>query len=57
MELAEEGAFSAVKLMKLPLEERHRLLAAAAAEAAEEYRTNPELMEFSTALDGEDWTT
>ncbi|HEY7358251.1 MAG TPA: AbrB/MazE/SpoVT family DNA-binding domain-containing protein [Ktedonobacterales bacterium] len=46
---------TAAELMQLPLEERHRLLAAAAAEAAEEYRTNPELMEFSTALDGEDW--
>ena len=45
---------TAAELLKLPLEERHRLLAAAAAEAAEEFRTNPELMEFSTALDGED---
>jgi antitoxin component of MazEF toxin-antitoxin module len=46
---------SLAELIKLPLEERHRLLAAAAAEAAEAYRTNPELMEFSAALDGEDW--
>lgn len=51
-----EGHFlTAAELLKLPVEERHRLLAAAAAEAAEEYRTNPELMEFSAALDGEDW--
>jgi antitoxin component of MazEF toxin-antitoxin module len=48
---------SAIELMKLPIAERHRLLAQAAAEAAEEYRTNPELMEFSTALDGEDCET
>ncbi len=47
--------FSSVELMQLPLEERHRLLAAAAVEAAQEYHTNPELMEFSAALDGEDW--
>ena len=46
---------SLAELMKLPLEERHRLLAKAAAEAAEEFRQNPELMEFSAALDGEDW--
>ncbi len=48
---------SAVELMKLPIPERHRLLAKAAQEAAEEYRTNPELMEFSTAFDGADWET
>lgn len=53
--LPPDRPLSAIELMKLPLEERHRLLAAAAAEAAEEYRTNPELMEFSAALDGEDW--
>lgn len=46
---------SLAELMKLPLEERHRLLAQAAAEAAEEFRKHPELMEFSAALDGEDW--
>lgn len=40
--------------MKLPLEERHRVLAQSVAEAAEAFRTDPELMEFS-ALDGEDW--
>ncbi|HEX6779723.1 MAG TPA: AbrB/MazE/SpoVT family DNA-binding domain-containing protein [Ktedonobacterales bacterium] len=51
----EETPPSLAELMKLPLEERHRLLAQAAAEAAEEFRQNPELMEFSAALDGEDW--
>lgn len=51
----EETPPSLAELMKLPLEERHRLLAQAAAEAAEEFRKNPELMEFSAALDGEDW--
>ena len=43
---------SLAELMKLPLEERHRLLVQAAAEAAEEFRKNPELMEFSAALSG-----
>lgn len=46
--------YTAVELMKLPRAERNRILAAAAAEAVEEYRTNPELTEFSI-LDGEDW--
>lgn len=51
----EDTTPSLAELMKLPLEERHRLLAQAAAEAAEEFRKNPELMEFSASLDGEDW--
>ncbi len=45
---------SALDLLELPLEERHRILAQSVAEAAEAFRTDPELMEFS-ALDGEDW--
>lgn len=55
-----EGAFqtatppTALDLMKLPLAERHYVLAQTVAEAAEAFRTDPELMEFS-ALDGEDW--
>jgi len=38
--------YTAVELMKLPREERNRILAAAAAEAAQEYRTNPDLTGF-----------
>lgn len=38
--------YTAVELMKLPREERNRILAEAAAAAEEEYRTNPELTEF-----------
>ncbi|MGH2515335.1 MAG: hypothetical protein ACRDHP_06740 [Ktedonobacterales bacterium] len=45
---------TALDLMTLPLEERHRILAQTVADAAEAFRTDPELMEFS-ALDGEDW--
>lgn len=37
---------SAIELLKLPREERDRILAAAAEDAAEEYRTNSELTEF-----------
>lgn len=54
---AESGTASyptALDLMQLPLEERHRVLAQTVAEAAEAFRGDPELMEFS-ALDGEDW--
>lgn len=46
--------YTARDLMKLPREERNRILALASLEAEEEYRTNPELTEFN-ALDGEDW--
>ena len=45
---------TSLDLMQLPLEERHRVLAQTVAEAAEAFRSDPELMEFS-ALDGEDW--
>lgn len=38
--------YTALELMKLPLAERHRILEEAAEEAAEEYRTNPDLTEF-----------
>ncbi|WIG59423.1 MAG: hypothetical protein OJF49_002170 [Ktedonobacterales bacterium] len=38
--------YTALELMKLPLAERHRILEEAAEEAAEEYRTNPELTDF-----------
>lgn len=38
--------YTARELLKLPREERERILAAQAEEAAEEYRTNPELTEF-----------
>ncbi|HEY7341335.1 MAG TPA: XRE family transcriptional regulator [Ktedonobacterales bacterium] len=41
-----EHRYTAVELMKLPREERNRILAEAAAEAAEEYRSNSELTEF-----------
>lgn len=51
----EQNPPSLAELMKLPLEDRHQLLAQAAAEAAGEFRKNSELMEFSAALDGEDW--
>lgn len=42
----EERTLSAAELLKLPLEERDRILAAAAAAAEEEYRTNRELTDF-----------
>jgi hypothetical protein len=45
---------TALDLLQLPLEERHRILAQSVAEAAEAFRTDAELMEFS-ALDAEDW--
>lgn len=40
------GHLSAIELLKLPREVRDRILAAAAEDAANEYRTNPELTEF-----------
>jgi hypothetical protein len=42
----EERRYTAVDLMKLLLAERERILEAQAAEAAEEYRTNPAQSEF-----------
>jgi hypothetical protein len=47
-----ERHYSARELMRLPLEERNRILAAAADVAAEEYATNPDLADFEAA--GED---
>ncbi len=41
-----ERRYTAVELMKLPREERNRILAEAAEAAAAEYRSNPELTEF-----------
>ena len=38
--------YTASELMRLPREERARILEAAAAEAAEEYATNPALSDF-----------
>ncbi|WIG60507.1 MAG: hypothetical protein OJF49_003255 [Ktedonobacterales bacterium] len=46
--------YTARDLLRMPREERHRILAEAAEAAAEEYRTNPELTEFN-ALDSDDW--
>ena len=37
---------TAIELLQLPREERDRILAAAAEDAADEYRMNPELTEF-----------
>lgn len=45
---------TALDLMALSLEERHHILAQTVADAAEAFRTDPELTEFS-ALDSEDW--
>lgn len=39
-----DGTLSARDLLKLPLEERNRLLAEAAARAEEDYRTDPNLI-------------
>ncbi len=46
--------FTARELMRMPREERNRILEVAAAEAEVEYRTNPELTAFE-ALSGEDF--
>ena len=43
---AQAGRMTARELMKLPREERNRILALASLEAEEEYRTNKELTEF-----------
>ena len=49
-----EGRYlSAAELLKLPLEERDRILAAIAAEAEEEYRTNRELTDFEAFGEGD----
>ncbi len=45
-EQLQQEPLSAIQLMKLPLEERHRILEAAAVEAAEEYGKNRELTDF-----------
>ncbi len=42
----EGRTYTATELMRLPFEERERILAEQAALAEEEYRTNPELTEF-----------
>ncbi len=41
-------------IAKLPLEERHKLIAPYVAAMAEDFLNDPELTEFSV-LDGEDW--
>lgn len=41
-----QGRLTAIELLKLPREERDRILAVAAEDAADEYRTNPELTDF-----------
>jgi len=46
--------YTAIELMKLPLAERHRILAATMDDAAAAFHDDPELMEFST-LDTESW--
>ncbi|NER39824.1 MAG: hypothetical protein F6J93_38815 [Oscillatoria sp. SIO1A7] len=42
------------EIARLPVAERHRLLASSIAATAEDFATDPELTEFSV-LDGEDW--
>ncbi|NJR72901.1 MAG: hypothetical protein HC773_02760 [Scytonema sp. CRU_2_7] len=42
------------EIAKLPVEERHKLLAPYVAATAEDFFNDPELTEFSV-LDGEDW--
>lgn len=42
-----------VELMKLPLEERCRILAKAAAEAEDDYLNDPELTDFEAFDDGD----
>ena len=42
----ESHHYTARELMRLPLEERNRILAEQAEQAAEEYRTNPDLTDF-----------
>lgn len=45
---------SLAEIAKLPLEERHKLIAPHVAAMAEDFLNDPELTEFSV-LDGEDW--
>ena len=42
------------EIARLPIAERHKILAPYMAATAEDFLTNPELTEFSV-LDGEDW--
>jgi Protein of unknown function (DUF2281) len=44
------------EITRLPIAERHKILAPYMAATAEDFLTNPELTEFSV-LDGEDWET
>lgn len=44
------------EIARLPIAERHKILAPYMAATAEDFLTNPELTEFSV-LDGEDWET
>lgn len=41
-----QGRLTAIELLRLPREERDRILATAAEDAADEYRTNPDLTDF-----------
>lgn len=52
----EKKQLSLQEMAKLPVEERHKLLAPYIAATAEDFFTDPELTEFSV-LDGEDWET
>ncbi|MBW4513229.1 MAG: DUF2281 domain-containing protein [Scytonematopsis contorta HA4267-MV1] len=44
------------ELVKLPIAERHQILAPCMAATSEDFLNDPELTEFSV-LDGEDWET
>ncbi len=44
------------EIARLPIAERHKILAPYMAATAEDFLTDPELTEFSV-LDGEDWET
>ncbi len=44
------------EIARLPVKERHQILAPFIAATAEDFLTDPELTEFSV-LDGEDWET
>lgn len=47
---------SLTEIFKLPIAERHKILAPYMAVTAQDFLTDPELTEFSV-LDGEDWET
>jgi hypothetical protein len=47
---------SFTEIAKLPIAERHKILAPYMAVTAQDFLTDPELTEFSV-LDGEDWET